>query len=143
MKKQKNIELKALLGAFSPIFFFSYLLLFSNINGKMGFYYLVTFIQREYMANPIGRPKKENTKTNAERQAEYRAKHRYSSEKAVLHTYLNIQESVMLDLIVFHYGVTKKKMLEMLIENEYQELGKRVDLTELNEKHHQYKKEKI
>lgn len=95
------------------------------------------------MANPIGRPKKENAKTNAERQAEYRAKHRYGTEKAVLHTYLNMEESVMLDLITAHYGVTKKKMLEMLIKKEFQELGKHIDLGKLGVKHYQDQKEKI
>lgn len=67
----------------------------------------------------MARPKKSGTKTNAERQKEYREKQKESYGKQVLNTYLNSDCWVFLKVLSFRYGVTKKKMLEMLIEAQY------------------------
>lgn len=60
------------------------------------------------------------TKTNAQRQAAYRATRPTAGENGErrLNTYITTAASLGLDRLANHYGVTKRQMLEQLILRE-------------------------
>lgn len=61
----------------------------------------------------------EKKKQNAARQKKYREKNRYR-----LNTVLTAEAIINLDALAKHYAVTKKDLVEMLVEKEVTELKK-------------------
>jgi hypothetical protein len=68
-------------------------------------------------------------KSAAERQAAYRLRRNEGEGDSRLNTWITSSANFALDRLAIHYGVTKRVMLERLIENADDEIMKSMDET--------------
>jgi hypothetical protein len=71
----------------------------------------------------LGRPKKENAQTSAERQARYRHNKQHRECKANLNIWIDEKEKTELDELAAHFLMSKEEMIEKLIKEAKKKLS--------------------